>query len=85
MNKRNIEHWLCVDCSKDCIIDDKDYYMIKHSLWNKIGVGDGMLCMKCLENRLGHKLKKSEILLCLLTESNNPYTKKILNKERNYV
>ena len=78
MNRK--AHWLCRDCGKDCMIDDKDYYMVSHEIWDKIGVGVGMLCMSCLEERLGHKLKKTEILLCPLTEIFNPYTKEILNR-----
>jgi len=45
---RDINRWICKDCGKDCFLDDKDYYMVSHKLWDKIGVGDGMLCMDCL-------------------------------------
>lgn len=72
------EHWKCKDCGKDCFIDPKDYYMIHTHLWDIHGCGNGMLCMDCMEDRLGHKLKKEEILPCPLTEWMNPYTKEIL-------
>ena len=71
--------WECKGCSKDCFLDDKDYYMIKHELWDKHGVGLGMLCMDCIEERLGHKLTADDILICPLTTHMNYYTKKILN------
>jgi hypothetical protein len=49
-------------------------YTINH------GVGEGMLCMDCIEGRLGHKLTKEEILPCYVTEIYNQYTKLILEK-----
>jgi len=79
---RNIEHWSCKDCGKDCFIDNKDYYVVTNELWNKIGVGDDMLCMDCLEERLEHKLTIEDIYLCPLTEVFNDYTKEILNGKR---
>jgi len=73
------KHWRCLDCGKDCMTDDKDYYMIQNDLWMKlVGSHNGMLCMDCLEARLGHKLRKEEILPCPLTEWLNPYTAHIL-------
>ena len=70
-----------MDCGKDCMIDDKDYYMVQHEIWDRLVGGHGMLCMDCMEGRLGHTLRKEEILPCVLTEHMNPYTKKILNKK----
>lgn len=68
----------CKDCEKDCFEGDKDYYMIKHELPEKSGVGKGMLCMSCIKGKLGHKLTKQDILKRPLTEQFNPYTKEIL-------
>lgn len=70
--------WLCKDCGKDTFIERKDYYMVTHDLWYKFGVGNGMLCMDCIENRIGRKLTKSDILVCPLTLDYNPYTSAIL-------
>jgi hypothetical protein len=72
------DKWLCASCGKDCYLDDKDYYMVKHHLWKKHGVGSGMLCMDCMEDRLGHKLTKEDILVCPLTTHFNYYTAEIL-------
>ena len=47
------DNWNCVDCQKDCSVDDKDYYMVKKDVWEKYGVGKKMLCMDCLEERMG--------------------------------
>ena len=79
-SKAEKKGWRCLDCGKDTFLDDKDYYMVKEDIWEKIGAPKfGMLCMDCLETRHGHKLRKEEILLCPLTEIFNPYTKQILN------
>ena len=86
LHKHSVSHslsgndqWLCKDCGKDCFIDDKDYYMVKDEIWDKKGVGTDMLCMDCMEERIGHKLTKNDILPCPLTEITNSYTKNILN------
>ena len=67
----------CNDCGKDTFVDDKDYFMVKHAVWAQHGVGTGMLCMDCMEKRLGRKLVKADILPCPLTRF-NPYTKVLL-------
>jgi hypothetical protein len=72
-------NWYCKECDKDCFIDDKDYYMVKHEIWSKVGVGKGMLCMDCIETKIGHKLTKDDIIECPLTTLFNPYTANILN------
>ena len=72
-------NFICKDCDKDTLIDDKDYYMITPELWEKHGVGKDMLCMDCMEKRLGHKLTKEEIVLCPINTNFNYYTEKILD------
>lgn len=73
------KHCRCVGCGKDTFLDDKDYYMVQFHIWEKHGVGKNMLCMDCIEERIGHKLTKEDILPCILTEHMNYYTKQILN------
>ena len=85
-DSRNVtdkKHWTCVDCGKDTFLSNsKDYYMVTHELWKKYGVGDGMLCMDCMEDRLGHKLTTKDILDCPLNTIINDYTMQILSNER---
>ena len=80
-SKSGDDNWLCEDCGKDCFVGNVDYYMVKHDIWHKYGLGEsrGMLCMSCIEERIGHKLTKDDILDCPLTRHYNPYTSKILN------
>lgn len=73
-------HWIC-PCGKNCIDDEKDYYMLNEEIWLKVnGKDDGMLCMDCVEERLGRKLEASDILPCHLTLFSNEYTKDIMLK-----
>jgi hypothetical protein len=45
----------CVDCGED---KDGEYYMVADELWAASGLGpdDGMLCLVCLERRIGRRL-----------------------------
>jgi hypothetical protein len=73
------DNFICMDCGKDTALDDKDYYMVKFEIWDKFVGHSGMLCMDCMEKRIGHKLTKDDILDCPLNNSCNYYTMKILN------
>ena len=48
--------FLCLDCSADTCETD-EYYMIHDHVWTAVaGKDDGMLCIGCLETRLGRTL-----------------------------
>lgn len=49
------EGWWCVDCEVHTGIIG-DYYMVHKHLWAEFGSDDGMLCIACLENRMGRTL-----------------------------
>jgi len=70
------KNFICVDCGKDTWVGNMDYYMIRLDLWDKYGVGDNMLCVKCIETRLGHKLTRDDITDCMLNHIND-YTSKL--------
>lgn len=74
------QEWFCKCCNKNCMIDDKDYYMLQHNLWKSIHPEIlGMLCMDCVEEKLGRKLLAIDVLDCPLTRYGNPYTSALLN------
>lgn len=54
-------HNTCIDCkAEDC---NGDYYMVKDCIWNEAVLKvdrSGMLCIECLEKRLGRKLVTSD-------------------------
>ena len=75
------EHWDCKSCGKNTHLDPKDYYMLTFELWDKIGCGDGMLCIGCVEKKLGRKLEARDLLECPLNECLNPYTIEIFKSQ----
>jgi hypothetical protein len=46
--------WVCVDCRADTRILN-EYYMVHDHVW-PIGKFDGMLCIGCIEKRIGRQL-----------------------------
>jgi len=51
--------WNCVDC-KINVSDIKEYaYIVKDEIW-PIAFNGGMLCIGCLENRIGRKLTPND-------------------------
>lgn len=51
----------CVDCSVDTLIAG-EYYMVHDHVWLQTGLGkrDGMLCITCLEKRIGRQLTSND-------------------------
>lgn len=45
--------WQCNDCTYDCM---DEYYTVNDFIWEKAGVEGGMLCVGCLEVRMGRRL-----------------------------
>lgn len=50
----------CIDCKVDTILIG-EYYSVYPDVWAKSGLGphDGMLCIGCLESRIGFTLDSS--------------------------
>lgn len=49
----------CQDCPQDTL--GGDYYMVHNELWDRVHPsGDGMLCLPCLEKRVGRRLRLSD-------------------------
>jgi hypothetical protein len=51
----------CLDCAVDTAAID-EYYVVTPEVWARAGAGDGMLCIGCLEKRLGHRLDPADFL-----------------------
>ena len=50
----------CVLCGVNTM-DIGEYYMVKRNLWKKYGAyGDGVLCIGCLEERMGRRLVRAD-------------------------
>lgn len=71
--------WLCLDCKVDTG-KISEHYFIQTSTWLEIvGSIEGMLCIGCLEKRLGRMLTKKDFTNCYL---NNP---KIGSKSKRFL
>lgn len=66
-------NFVCIDCKGDTHQTDKDYYMVEHHIWAKHGAGDKMLCIGCLEKRVGRLLEGEDFLECPLNKHLNSY------------
>lgn len=65
---------LCVDCGVDTV-KINEYYMSTDAIWKRAGMHKygGMLCIGCLEKRVGHMLKSSNFKECPLNWRNVLY------------
>lgn len=47
----------CLGCGVNTLNENDDYYMLRDELWAQVNPAiEGMLCFKCVEERLGRKL-----------------------------
>ncbi len=67
----------CKDCGIDTYLGSENYYMVTPEIWNEYGLGgsrwvvrgeawtadkkSGMLCIGCLEERMGRKLRLTDV------------------------
>ena len=51
----------CLDCGDNTFFKN-EYYMIHDEIWDSVA-GEGMLCVQCLENRLGRILAPDDFVL----------------------
>lgn len=58
----------CLDCSINTL-HNLEYYMLKFGLWKTVNPNDsGMLCIGCVEKRIGRKLSSVDFLKCPLND-----------------
>lgn len=61
----DFDGFICVDCGLDTK-EAQEYYMVYNDVWEDAGMsfaghfGDGMLCVGCIESRLGRELTPSD-------------------------
>lgn len=70
MVKNKESEWPCMDCKKSCY-KLNEYYMVQDTVWlEAISSHKGLLCVGCLESRLGRKLVGRDFILCPLNVVN---------------
>lgn len=71
--------FFCCDCEIDTC--GSNYYMVNNDLWKKHGVGEGMLCIPCLEKRLQRKLTANDFSIEIPINRANEYMCGIMGVE----
>jgi hypothetical protein len=71
----------CVDCKVNTFAIN-EYYMVRPEVWWRAGMAreGGMLCISCLENRLGRKLRRTDFSECPLNDSEYPRSERLKNR-----
>lgn len=66
--KADLHEFDCVICDKNTI-EMGEYYMVRDDVWFKATENwEGMLCIECLEDMLGRKLKPRDFTHCPLND-----------------
>lgn len=72
--------WLCLDCKENTFYID-EYYMLTLELWKQIHPADnGMLCIGCVEARLGRPLVPADFSGCPLNKETHNKSDRLLNR-----
>jgi hypothetical protein len=71
----------------DCHDITSDYYMVHDWIWYHVGVGDGYLCIACLERRLGRELTADDLTDALvnrgwMSRQDRYALRKLLNRKQ---
>lgn len=77
-----LKEFECVDCGENTHFTN-EYYMVQFELWNEYGAGDGMLCVGCLENRIGRKLNKADFFDCPVNNGIFGLSERLINRMSN--
>lgn len=82
---------ICADCGQDttpctgkrgCRHAGRwEYYMVRNNLWALKGVGDGYLCIGCLERRIGRKLRPRDFTTAPINEPDPWDTPRLLARK----
>lgn len=61
-------NFICRSCGTDTHPKSgiQEYYMVNFDIWEVVGNPPGMLCVGCLEDRLGRRLTPLDFLGCPL-------------------
>lgn len=76
------QKWLCLDCKVDTG-QLREHYFVDLELWlGAVGSKVGMLCVGCLETRIGRQLKASDFTSAHI---NNPKLYDMTDRLRNRI
>ena len=79
------DHFKCADCGRNTCIPPREFYAVHDALWSEACAVEpvlpdesGMLCIGCLEQRLGRELTGADFKPCGLTGNPRPKSSKRL-------
>jgi hypothetical protein len=79
------DFFVCVDCGVDTL-GTGEYYMVWDRVWNQaMADQSGMLCVGCLERRLGRKLVPDDFNESPLNWGGSPYPQSLRLQTRLYL
>ncbi len=57
------ELWICKTCGKNTFLNDYDSFMLNDKLWLRLNKQrkNGVICLDCVENKLGRKILKDDL------------------------
>lgn len=69
MSEQDYHAFLCVDCRQSTLFGH-EYYMVTDEVWAaaRMGENDGMLCVGCLERRIGHELRAEDFAAAAINQ-----------------
>lgn len=75
------KRFLCRDCGI-CTHEINEYYMVLNEVWLESGLKkyDGMLCIGCLEARLGRKLEHKDFISCRINVEYEKMSPRLLDR-----
>jgi len=80
MPRKGRSEFLCLDCSVDTS-KINEYYMLVDEVWYRVHTEErGMLCIGCLEDRLGRKLNRWELNGSYLNWGHFPKSDRLRNR-----
>lgn len=80
MNKKDLKKFDCISCGENTYFL-KEYYMLKEDVWLQVNPKDrGMMCIGCVENKLGRKLNHKDFSDCLLNKDLFFKSERLLNR-----
>lgn len=78
----DLSAYVCMDCQVNTRII-QEYYMVNFAIWREVvPERKGMLCIGCLEDRLGRTLNKEDFHDCPLNEDTDNWKKSERLKNR---
>lgn len=68
MITRTRTRWLCLDCGVHTG-HIAEHYVLADEVWFQVAPKEGMLCIGCLESRLGRQLAPADFAICYVNSN----------------